>query len=94
MKSIKCKSTDNLEGKLFVFIMKLPSMSLKSMGYWKDYYTVKDGIVYHCEGKNKLFTLGDSLETLINSCRMVGDYNPDFDYKCELNRNKKKLKYN
>lgn len=93
MRSKKLDSVENLNGKLFVFIMKLPKMGNEANSYRKDYYTVKDNIVYHCHSVGGLYPSGDSLETLIRDCRMVGVYDPEFDYNCQVTNNRRNLKY-
>lgn len=47
----------------------------------KDYYTVKDGIVYFIAKDGKLQPSGDTLLSIKSECRRIGTYNADKKYK-------------
>lgn len=69
------------EGKLFVHIYLLHYS--KTFVVNKDYYTVKDGLVYILE-KGKLTPSKDTLFDLSLDCIMVGKYNPNKTYKRKI----------
>ena len=72
------KRTGELEGGLFADI----SLTYLRGDYFarKDYYTVKDGLVYVINPDNSLYATGDSLNSM-KHCHRVGMYDPEKKYK-------------
>jgi hypothetical protein len=79
------KNNKSLEGGLFVNIFTIPQFGNKKQGYKKDYYTVENG---------KKYDSGDTLESIQNECKRVGDYDSTLKYKMKICMNRRKLKYN
>ena len=67
------------EGKLFVCIDLLKSFG-NSYTINKDYYTVKNGIVYMVND-GKEFATGDKLLSIQTNCKQIGIYYPNKIYK-------------
>jgi hypothetical protein len=76
---IEVALSKELEGKVFEHVWVTNSENTFFCA--KDYYTVKGGQVYFIAKDGALQGSGDSLLTLKTSSKVIGNYNPNKEYK-------------